>query len=249
MKKIFTLIAGVMLAASASAETPYKNLYTVAEVYPAGAGLVYLDAKNEAQKEFVKEQSEDFEENVFIKETIGENGSQDQYVDKEGYQEDATGTLGNYEELLFVEPNPGYEFVCVSNTIKEDGIYTPAECYQSHTGEGTDSFVFSWEYSITDGNLINVNSASHEVDGNSTDPGQQAVFDKDNWDEEPNTTLYVIFRKTGEELPKFDPTITGINSVLRPADENAPIYNVAGAAANANTKGILIKNGKKFINK
>lgn len=58
MKKIFTLIAGVMLAASASATTPYKALYVTAEACPAGSGVVYLDVK-EGDKAYVKAQSED----------------------------------------------------------------------------------------------------------------------------------------------------------------------------------------------
>lgn len=43
---------------------------------------------------------------------------------------------------------------------------------------------------------------------------------------------------------------TDINSVTTDElDENAPIYNLAGQRVNKSTKGILIQNGKKFINK
>ena len=42
----------------------------------------------------------------------------------------------------------------------------------------------------------------------------------------------------------------GINDItVDAADENAPIYNLAGQRVTKATKGILIQNGKKFINK
>lgn len=43
---------------------------------------------------------------------------------------------------------------------------------------------------------------------------------------------------------------TGINGITTDtANENAPIYNLAGQRVNKNAKGILIQNGKKFVNK
>ena len=46
-------------------------------------------------------------------------------------------------------------------------------------------------------------------------------------------------------------TPTGITNVVSSdaANENAPIYNLAGQRVNKNAKGILIQNGKKFVNK
>ena len=205
MKKLFTLAVGMLLVTCASATTPYKNLHTVAEAYPAAAGVVYLAPKNAEQAEFVYDQSEDFESKVFIKETVGENGSQDQYSGAGGYQIDASEALSMYEELLYIEPAEGYEFVCVTNEIQPSGLYYPDICFQSHTGTGTSDYVFSWDYSIEEGNLINVNSASRAEDGNSDTPGQAGVFALENWDEEPNTTLYVIFRPIGAKSPYFDP--------------------------------------------
>ena len=47
----------------------------------------------------------------------------------------------------------------------------------------------------------------------------------------------------------FDST-TGITDVKNDFSEvNAPVYNLAGQKVNANAKGLLIKNGKKFMNK
>jgi len=42
---------------------------------------------------------------------------------------------------------------------------------------------------------------------------------------------------------------TAINAVETEANDNAPIYNLAGQRVNANASGIVIKNGRKFINK
>jgi len=46
--------------------------------------------------------------------------------------------------------------------------------------------------------------------------------------------------------------VTGIEAIKNiPVEENvnAPVYNLAGQKVNANAKGLLIKNGKKFMNK
>lgn len=42
---------------------------------------------------------------------------------------------------------------------------------------------------------------------------------------------------------------TVINSVSATLDENAPVYNLSGQRVSHTTKGIVIQNGKKFINK
>lgn len=42
---------------------------------------------------------------------------------------------------------------------------------------------------------------------------------------------------------------SGVESVAVENDENAPIYNLMGVRVNADAKGILIQNGKKFIRK
>ncbi len=247
MKKIFTLTAAVFaFALSASAVTPFKNLHAEVEIVPAEAGVVYLAAK---ESDKTKEVSEDYDTTVFLKATIGENGSQDQYTGAAGYQLDASGTLGQYEANLYIEPTEGYEFVCVSNVIKEDGVYAADNCYQSHTGTGVSDFAFSWDYVMTEPNLVNINSAAREQDSDSDNGGADAAFAKDNWSETPDTKMYVIMRKVGEELPKFDSSLAdGINSVLRPV-EDGRVYTISGQIATDAAKGIIIKNGKKLIKK
>ena len=39
------------------------------------------------------------------------------------------------------------------------------------------------------------------------------------------------------------------NVTTRMEDANAPVYNLAGQRVSPTTKGILIKNGRKYINK
>lgn len=50
-----------------------------------------------------------------------------------------------------------------------------------------------------------------------------------------------------EFQPLLDPT--AVESIEAAADENAPVYNMLGVRVNADAKGILIQNGKKFIRK
>lgn len=57
---------------------------------------------------------------------------------------------------------------------------------------------------------------------------------------------------TGSQIYSINENTTGIdNAVVTPAtaDENAPVYNLAGQRVNKTAKGILIQNGKKFISK
>ena len=53
-------------------------------------------------------------------------------------------------------------------------------------------------------------------------------------------------------LYKLDNTTTAIQNIERDAfntDNDAPIFNLAGQRVNKDFKGIVIKNGKKFIKK
>ena len=53
-----------------------------------------------------------------------------------------------------------------------------------------------------------------------------------------------------KQLCPVDPVNTGIDCIENvELNVNAPMYNVAGQKVNANFKGIVLQNGKKFINK
>ena len=67
------------------------------------------------------------------------------------------------------------------------------------------------------------------------------------------TTIGVAVKAVGGAEPEsveadFNPT--GISNVKKTVeDANAPIYNLAGQQVNKDSKGVLIQNGKKFVNK
>lgn len=215
IKHLFVL-AAAMFALGAGASTPFKNLYVTAEVYPSGAGEIYLSPK-ESDKDFVKAQSEGFGEFVELKVSIGENGSQDQYVDHTGYVLDASGDLGMYEAVIEIHPAEGYEFVCLATEISPTDIYDPSMCLQRHTGDRSADYEFFWNY-MTDGrNFINVNSADHEVDMTSDEAGEgedahTLCFQNFPFSETPDRQLFAIFRKIGEETPCFE---DGLESDLK----------------------------------
>ena len=54
-----------------------------------------------------------------------------------------------------------------------------------------------------------------------------------------NTSNYIL-----------DGVLSGVNTVIaEQADENAPVYNLAGQRVNKNYKGVVIQNGRKMIQK
>lgn len=264
MKKFFTLIAGVMLAATASATTPYKNIHAAVSVYPAGAGLVYLTAKDEEEQGLTYEQSEDFAETAFIKVTSGENGDPTQcnpatYNEEgvktggnEGFMEDALGTLGYYDVNLAIMPEDGYEFVALTTEVAEDGVYTPATAIMRRVGGATNEFVFHWDYEMSGDdyfyNLININSADVPVVMNSDQGAKSDAYAKGGWSEEPDTHYYAVFRKVGAEYPKLVlDQAAGVEKVVMSAEAEAALFNVAGQKVSADAKGIVIMNGKKVM--
>lgn len=67
-------------------------------------------------------------------------------------------------------------------------------------------------------------------------------------------TIYIYSKSGGVNFYdiKYTPgTSSGITNITteEQADPNAPIYNLAGQRVTKDTKGVLIQNGKKFINK
>ena len=51
-----------------------------------------------------------------------------------------------------------------------------------------------------------------------------------------------------ELAPISAPVPTGINNITtEAADADAPVYNLSGQRVGKNAKGVLIKNGKKYV--
>lgn len=55
---------------------------------------------------------------------------------------------------------------------------------------------------------------------------------------------------SGSSIYSINGTTTGVNSITTDeADANAPVFNLAGQRVNNSFKGVVIQNGKKFINR
>ena len=55
---------------------------------------------------------------------------------------------------------------------------------------------------------------------------------------------------TGSSIYSVNGVTTGVNGITTDeADTNAPVFNLAGQRVNGNFKGVVIKNGKKFMNR
>lgn len=82
-------------------------------------------------------------------------------------------------------------------------------------------------------------------------PGNQNFWGYLTFTAEANETYYVFNKNTqiGFGGFEFTPSGTGISNITATDDADAPVYNLAGQRVSKDTKGLLIKNGKKFINK
>jgi len=69
--------------------------------------------------------------------------------------------------------------------------------------------------------------------------------------EKPTQVAFVDDTEEGSKVYDLIGTYTGlgVEGVAAEEDANAPIYNMMGVRVNADAKGILIQNGKKFIRK
>lgn len=83
--------------------------------------------------------------------------------------------------------------------------------------------------------------------------GNRPVFAYLNFNATANETYYIFCKSTqiGFGGFEFTSSTAGINDITvnKQLDKNAPVYNLAGQRVSINAKGILIQNGKKFINK
>lgn len=61
--------------------------------------------------------------------------------------------------------------------------------------------------------------------------------------------IFVVKNQIGLYGFEFTPSGSGISDITATDNADAPVYNLAGQRVSKDTKGLLIKNGKKFINK
>lgn len=81
--------------------------------------------------------------------------------------------------------------------------------------------------------------------------GNQAAWVYLTFDAQAGETYYVFNKNTpiGFSGFEFIPAGTGISEITSSDNADAPVYNLTGQRVSKDTKGMLIKNGKKFINK
>lgn len=80
-------------------------------------------------------------------------------------------------------------------------------------------------------------------------PAQEQTY---KYESNEPTTVYLYSPSSGVNIYYIEVTYTSTNinnAIVEQGNENAPIYNLAGQRVNKDSKGVLIQNGKKFINK
>lgn len=243
MKKLLLAFVGLAIGQSVFA-IPFnqKNLHVSVVSYPAGAGIVYADVKP-ADKNYVKEQSGWGETSTF-KATLQQNGS-------DCYEQ------GMYEAVVSAKANDGYEFVCYSYEYYpgSKSIYLKPDLYleASNFDENTRTYTEATNALGVNGTgaILNVYTGGRE------DPNDQTItrdnlFASDNWSAEPDIVVNAIFRKIGDKYPIIDYEL-GIEDIefdhqAREEFDNR-LYNLQGMIVDENYKGIVIRNGKKYLNK
>ena len=210
LKFVILTIASALLSLVANgAPTPIKNLHLYAEVFPKGAGVVYLAPKAK-DNAYIKEQSGTFGSTAMLKYTTRENGGAD---DPNAQGGDCQQGVAMYEALVYAKANDGYEFIGLAPDAW-DGKYKTTDLYAVHTGDDGNSFRFSFNYDgIEDGLAINANNPRHDADGDDDSgkdvvgdagKGQPYVFANKPWSNTPDTYIYAIFRKKGDVTPAID---------------------------------------------
>ena len=152
LKPLILTIASALLSFVANgAPTPIKNLHLYAEVFPKGAGVVYLAPKAK-DNAYIKEQSSTFGNTAMLKYTTRENGGAD---DEKAQGGDCQQGVAMYEALVYAKANDGYEFIGLAPDAW-DGKFVTTDLYAVHTGDDGNSYRFSFNYDgIEDGLAIN----------------------------------------------------------------------------------------------
>ena len=230
----------------------YKCLYVQAEAYPTGSGTVYLEQGQE-NEELLKDKSDDFGSEAILKAVIPINEGWDVMTDCVNIGGDTDGLFAR----ISIQPAEGYELVCLANNVYDDGVYGYSDCY-AVCSESMYPKVMSWDYT-GDRDIINVNNPLHPIDADDFGeslplPGLCLHPDLEFlWSEEPDTRVYAIFRKVGDEFPKFDPDYPGhsgpeaIDLPSAGTRHHHAVYNLKGQAVGNDYKGIVIVDGKKVV--
>lgn len=237
MKKIFTLAAVALMAASVNAQTTWKTPKSANE---DGTAIIeaetVLAEDDDITVKTVYASKASNSEQTFCGESF------DAYfqvrVAADPTDDNLTGTAQKDNTPLVI-------------TVKKDLSLTVY--YRRQKGEN--GFNADDNKDLLAINQNNPDSKKGIVNGTleiGIEDGDYAFCSK-TYELDANNT-YTLFRK-GSTLRIYGFTYktggsTDINGITaEEANENAPVYNLAGQRVNKNAKGILIQNGKKFIKK
>lgn len=129
---------------------------------------------------------------------------------------------------------------------------TPGKSYELTIGEG-DEAKFDTDLKVSDGTATSSEKTAVAVYGLATVNGKDGFYKASNDKTIPAKCAYLEVAKSANpakfySLGDQSGSTTGITSVKNEAaDNNAPMYNLAGQLVDKGYKGIVIKNGKKIV--
>lgn len=193
------------------------------------------------------------------------NGTSDIYVaDATGgidiYKSNLTYTAGQVLngtiEATYSEYNnlPELTSITENNLTATDGAIEPIEMTVE---EAVKAENFCKLVTIKDIKLVALTSGQYTNYYNDEDKTLQ-IYDKFKLGYTPNTEsamdytgIIIPYNSQIELAPTVTPTstTTAISTITSDADANAPAYNLAGQKVSASYKGVVIKAGKKFVQK
>lgn len=238
--------------------TGFTNVYAHAEVSETGAGEIYITS-DDPDPTLVSERGESTEAQF----TTGTDGDQE-WVDTDGSNKKRTIYWGT----VFVAPTPGYKCLGLVNevydTIDEysDDNFLRGKIADS---DGEKNKLIKWD--DTDNSIIealcnpekgvkvNMNfdgvleekANSNNFPNDGEKPAAELARDAaraQGFDAEPNVMFYALM----VEDEGYDPA--GVKDIkVVPVSVKKESYDLAGRRVNKSQKGIVINNGKKFLNK
>lgn len=240
----------------------YKNVYVRCDVMPTGAGEVYLQSGDCYVSDNTTGDVNSVDPNETMPSVPGEYSEIMFTAHSDLWSDNGTDKFRLWMNATVEESqdytDQGYVFKGFTSVYNEDGVYTDEDFYtgldyKDGAGHVTGN-VLTYNPILRDTVneamtfVINVNKDytitadnGTKVEGDATDADTRNAERDKGFDETP-IQIYAIYG-----LPD-DPS--GIHGVV--ADEvnvNAPVYNAAGQRVNKSYKGLVIKNGKKYINK
>ena len=249
----------LLLSQNMMASTAFTNVYAHAEVSETGAGEIYITS-DDPEPTLVSERGESTEAQF----TTGTDGDQE-WDDTQGSHQKLTIYWGT----VFVAPAPGYK--CLG-LVKE--IYDTVEDYSDDDflrgkiagDDGDKNKLIKWNdtdnnlfptgqvpnyestFSTTGDYLSSVGATKVAAIANSSQfsDGEKSAAElardaarEQGFDADPNVTFYALMVAAA-----------GVKDIkVVPVSVKKESYDLAGRRVNKSQKGIVINNGKKYLNK